>query len=72
MYLHDDECFCAADLGEWNGNSWVSDCLPFLQLVLDVLEGSSAVDHLVEDAAEGPNVTGSTNLRCHKHIYIRR
>ena len=43
-------------------NSWINDSLPLLKLVLDVLEWCPTIDHLIEDTAKRPDITGTTNL----------
>ena len=63
MYLHNIKCSRAADLREGYSDRWVNNGLPLLELVLDVLEWSSTVDHLIEDAAKRPDVTRTTNLK---------
>ena len=52
----------AADWREGYSDGRVNDSLPLLQLVLNVLEWSSAIDHLIEDTTKGPDITGTTNL----------
>ena len=40
----------------------INDGLPLLKLVLDVLEWRPTIDHLIEDTAKRPDITGTTNL----------
>lgn len=51
---------------EWYSYGWVNDGLPLLQLILDVLEWCFTIDHLIEDTAKRPDITGTTDLEVRK------
>lgn len=62
-HLHDIQGGLVANVGEWDGNGGVGDGMPFEELVPDVSKGGFPVDHEVENAAQGPDITGTTHLR---------
>ena len=62
-HLHHIQDSLVVDFREGNGYTGVGDSVPFLHLVLDVLEWGPSVHHEVEDAPQRPDVTGSTHLQ---------
>ena len=40
----------------------ISDGVPFVKFVFDVFKWCPAIDHQIEDASEGPDITWSANL----------
>ena len=61
QYLHDINGRRVSHIREQNLSLGISDCLNPLYL-LHVLEGGVAIDHLIENAAEGPDITWFTHL----------
>ncbi len=59
-YVNDD---CVAAVGESNGDGGVCDGVPLAEFVPDVFEWCLPVDHEVENAAKGPDITWSPHLQ---------
>ena len=64
MYLHDVQGSCITDVGEGYSHGGIDNCLQFVEFLVPI-ERCLTVKQLIQNATQGPDVTGTS------HLYVR-